>query len=258
MSHAEQIIVERASEIIESRQEPDRYSFLFHGRKLVSPFTGKPVENSMEDVSLIGQREFAAFNQVQNWAVDSPEGLAFWLSPPHELRTGQTKLVVYEISELDGQKSLLNRMLLFDINYSDSLRIANEIARAFGNTSHFTDSEEVRSNTIFSSFNMKQDVWLGIITKIINNPRQWSMLENGEDIAIAQRTIEWVLAGKSEQNMGSNPGSCPPGLASDVLSRHSQILEGKFVKNCGKCGKTINKTILKGYQCECGGVYEGC
>jgi len=258
MSYAEQIIAERASEVIESRQEPDRYSFLLYGRKLVSPFTGKPVENSMEKVSLIGQREFAAFDQAQNWAVDSPEGLAFWLSPPHELRTGQTKLVVYEISELDGQKSLLNRTLLFDINYSDSLRIANEITRAFGNMSRFTDPEEVRSNTIFAAFNMNQDVWLGIITNIINDPRQWSILENGEDIAITQRAIEWVLAGKSEQNMGSNPGSCPPGLASDVLSRHSQILEGKFVKNCGRCGKEINKTIFKGYRCGCGGVYEGC
>jgi hypothetical protein len=33
---------------------------------------------------------------------------------------------------------------------------------------------------------------------------------------------------------------------------------GNFVKNCGKCGKSINRTISAGYQCACGGVYEGC
>lgn len=34
--------------------------------------------------------------------------------------------------------------------------------------------------------------------------------------------------------------------------------EGKFVKNCGSCGKPINAYISKGYTCSCGGVYEGC
>ncbi len=33
---------------------------------------------------------------------------------------------------------------------------------------------------------------------------------------------------------------------------------GKFVRNCGNCGKRINAVIGSGYRCSCGGVYEGC
>lgn len=33
---------------------------------------------------------------------------------------------------------------------------------------------------------------------------------------------------------------------------------GKYVKRCGNCGKEIKKTIIKGYKCACGGIYEGC
>lgn len=61
-------------------------------------------------------------------------------------------------------------------------------------------------------------------------------------------------------------------LNSDLLNQSSLLLSvnviggrisigiemGKFVKNCGQCGKSINKVISKGYQCECGGVYKGC
>lgn len=32
----------------------------------------------------------------------------------------------------------------------------------------------------------------------------------------------------------------------------------KFVKNCGKCGRSINSFICRGYQCGCGGTYLGC
>lgn len=37
-----------------------------------------------------------------------------------------------------------------------------------------------------------------------------------------------------------------------------RLSEGKFVKNCGNCGKEINSYIPKGYQCTCGGIYQGC
>ena len=57
--------------------------------------------------------------------------------------------------------------------------------------------------------------------------------------------------------MGSRSFSCPGGLP-NILSQKSNILEAKYVKNCGKCGKIIEKYICKGYECECGGVYEGC
>ena len=33
---------------------------------------------------------------------------------------------------------------------------------------------------------------------------------------------------------------------------------GKFVRNCGKCGKEINEVIRAGYKCSCGGTYKGC
>lgn len=262
MSYAEQLISERSSEIKESRQEPDRYHLLRINGKLCSPFTREPVEKYMDTVSSLGKKEFLAFDQTQ---IREGEFLGFWLSPPHILRTTdpghlQAKLIVYETTELNGEGSLLNRLLLLDISYSDCLTVANEIALAFGSAQEFRDSEEVRSNTIFAATKMPQAEWLSIITKIINDQRQWKMIEKGEDILIDERTVNWVKKGEASQHMGSNPGSCPPavGTASEVVSSHALILEGKFVRNCGKCGKPINKVIFKGYQCTCGGVYEGC
>lgn len=262
MSLAEQLIREKASEVIESRQEPDRYSLLIRNGRLISPFTGESVENSMERTSAIGKREFAAFDQTQKWAATSAEGLAFWVSPPNFSRSEQTKVIVYEITGDNNQRALLNRSLLFDIDYNASLGIANEIAGAFENPVRFSNPEEVRANTIISSSKISQEEWLPIITKVINDQRQWLMIAQGEDILIAEKTTQWIQKGEYNQHLGSNPKSCPPsmypGTVSEVIVHHSIILEGKFVKNCGKCGKPINKTIFKGYQCECGGIYEGC
>ena len=47
------------------------------------------------------------------------------------------------------------------------------------------------------------------------------------------------------------------GKVTDVFSG-SGNREGKYVKSCGKCGKSINAVISKGYKCSCGGAYEGC
>lgn len=263
MSYAEQLVVEKASEVIESRQEPDRYHLLRINGKLCSPFTLDPVEKYMDTTSPLGKKEFMAFDQAQ---IRDGEFLGFWLSPPHIMRTTdpnhlQAKLIVYETSELNGKSSLLNRLLLLDINYSDCLTIANEIAHIFGSVQKFQDSEDVRANTIFASHKMVQDEWLEKITKIINDQRQWSMIETGEDIEIAKRTVEWVRSGQINEHFGNNPLSCPPGMfgiASEVIGGRSIIMEGRLVRNCGKCGKTINRVIFKGYKCDCGGVYEGC
>lgn len=52
--------------------------------------------------------------------------------------------------------------------------------------------------------------------------------------------------------------SAPLGVRIGLLSNGP---EGgrRFVRNCGNCGKPINKSINAGYVCSsCGGVYEGC
>lgn len=260
MSYIEQKVREEASAVIESRQEPDRYFLLRRNGKLCSPFTREPVEKYMDTASPLGRREFIAFDQAQ---AREGEFLGFWLSPPHILRTTdpnhlQAKLIVYETSELKGESSLLNRLLLLDINYSDCVAVANEIARSFGSLQKFDDSEEVRENTIFAERKMEQSEWLQKIINIINDQRQWSMIENEEDITIAERAIEWVLAGESEQHVGNNPQSCPPGAAgtaSEVLAHHSLILEAKYAEECPICHRKIQKVICIGYQCEgCGSV----
>lgn len=66
MSYAEQIIREKTSEVIESRQEPDRY-FLDYNvfGELCSPFTGEPVKKRMDKSSILGIRELNAFEEAE-------------------------------------------------------------------------------------------------------------------------------------------------------------------------------------------------
>lgn len=249
---------EKASALIESRQEPDRYHLLIIDGKLCSPFTRLPVEMYMDTTSEIGFLEYSAFDQVQRWASEREEGLAFWVSGPHERRSNQTKVAVYEVASLLGEKAVLNRMLLFDIGYDASLEIANKIAEKFGYPYRFTNTEEVRANTIFSKLSLKQEQWLPVMGDIITDQRQWKMIEKGEDVLIENQALMWVSQGTAHDHRGDNPLSCPL-FASDILSQHSKTLEGRFVKNCGQCGAEIKKVIFKGYKCpRCGGTYEGC
>ena len=63
-----------------------------------------------------------------------------------------------------------------------------------------------------------------------------------------------------EQMIGEKSESCPSGgqTVFQAFSGGLESLGGKFVKNCGNCGKPINAFISKGYKCSCGGVFEGC
>lgn len=131
-------------------------------------------------------------------------------------------------------------------------------------------------------------VWDSIVSGKAHEIKQRAELDAHE---ISVRTMGMIKNARSEQDYiqagayaemqmmdkGWNIGSGPCGsLNTDLLAKtrpflHSHIQvdpngnvtevrqeAGKYVHNCGNCGKEINKVISSGYKCSCGGTYEGC
>lgn len=275
-SHYSQYDRELASVSLESRKLPDAYFFEFNDGKFVIPGTNTPIEWSMSRATPLDVLEYDAFQDIQKWSSYTNEGLSFWVSPPHQDRTTQPdlppqgKIIVSELFNVGDKKVFSNRAVLFDGDPHTSLRVANNLQHAFGLKTRYFSDDVVRRNPILIPGDFVIADWLPILESSIAESMQWEMIATGEDWEESQKTLEKVsgyynVASLLQQRpydlVGDNPISCPIGInqnsASEVMRLFS--VEGKFVKNCGNCGKEINKVIGKGYKCDgCNGVYEGC
>lgn len=241
-----------ASVSLETRNLPDVYPFYVKAGILYSPVTHFPVQDSMIKDTQIDREEYEAFLAIQKWAAESREGLCFWVSPPHQERSPQGKIIISEL----GNNNLQNRAILFDTTEAEVTKIATQISRVFGNSYTYKTAQEVRTSPIFSDHLWDQTEWAGVLATIIDTHGQWGMVKSGEDIVEVERTLGLIRAGGTAP-IGPNSVSCPPGTPLGAFSRGA--IEGKMVRNCGKCGVTINKIIFKGYKCgNCGGEYLGC
>jgi hypothetical protein len=241
-----------ASVSLETRNLPDVYPFYVNGNKLFSPVTDLPVKNSMTTNTEIDKEEYQAFLAIENWAVAHEEGLCFWVSPPHRERSPQGKIIVSEL----GNSVLQNRAILFDTTEEEAVILATKLSSIFSDPHTYSSACETRMLPIFSKYGWDYKEWAGVLESIISQSNQWEMVKSGEDLVEAERTLDLIRIGDTVP-MGNNPTSCPPGSPLGVFGRGA--VEGKMVRNCGKCGVTINKVIFKGYRCgNCGGEYLGC
>lgn len=241
-----------ASISLETRNLPDVYTFYVDGGKIYSPVTNTPVEYSMSLTTNIDRDEYEAFLKIEKWASTHKEGLCFWVSPPHIERSLQGKIIISEL----GNNNLQNRAILFDTTEAEITAIATRISRVFGDSYEYKSSEEVRTLPIMCNQAWDKIEWSGVLGSIISENMQWEMVRSGQDVVEAGNTLNWIKSGGAAP-LGSNPVSCPSGSPLGVFSRGA--IEGKMVKNCGKCGVAINKIIFKGYRCgNCGGEYLGC
>lgn len=264
-----------ASEIHESRRIPDPYVFLINGKGQLTLPSGDVVEKSIDTQSIIGQREMLAFQQIQKWATNPYSEKCIWFSPPYREIYPSSKIIISEPIDLNGQNGLLNRAVILDINGDYLLRLAN--INTAGIT--FSSSEGLRSTPLFLS-NEEFGNWFNELEKITE---QTKLIKIGQDILIKgdtiitieelQSSVEVYAAQGSrhsfmeisrlaqEKNLyGENSRSCPVLLktAFQTLFENSIGIDSKYVKNCGKCKRVIEKKIKKGYLCVCGGTYEGC
>ena len=272
-----QVVEEIASYSLETKRTPDPYYFeVGNDRKLISPQTGIPVEKSVERSSALGNRELEAFLKIQDWAANFEEGIAVWISPPHKDRSQLSKIIISDIRYQGLTKMLFNRAILLDINGQDCLELAKNVR---GDWVSLDSPEDLRSNPLF------MDGWTGnqlvnFLETNIRDTNSWQVIREGEDLVEKEKAIakanylyDGIFTGEIRYDdelvrrtiedeirlgtFGSSPVSCPP-TAFEAFYVNSFKPDIKYVRNCGNCGRKIDKPISKGYRCVCGGVYEGC
>ncbi len=250
---SKRVVAELISLSRETKREPDTYHFEVNDGVLIDPETQKPVLDFIHPGI-----EYSIARQLQSWADNNQEGLAFWVSPPLPGKYPCAKAIIHRIAyTLEGKKVVLNSAILFDATPDNPENLRKTLFTA-----------EDREETIFEILK-----WVRDISK--------QEIENGSNFATIKEQAEYfaerMATGASPCSiikemkqigfLGQNSISCStsagsPSFSEFILGRSNIISNpetGKFVKNCGNCGTPINTIISKGYTCpKCGGIYEGC
>ncbi len=272
-----QIREEMSSLSVESLGKHDNYFFWVKNGRLISPETGLPVSDSVAISSALYQREYQALLALEGWSASNNLGEAIWVSPPYGEVYPAAKITVSEIKDRGDLKTLENTAIILDISPSECIEIANKLMiYSRDPLKEYSDPEVLRADVILISPLSKRVAgnWVDILESAVGERAIFDQIREdirgAKNIALEKASkyqqmiekglpAEYIVAVMRKDNfLGDGPLSCPPSV-SDVMLRHSRLYgEKKFVRNCGKCGKTINAFISPGYQCSCGGVYEGC
>jgi hypothetical protein len=247
-----------ASRSHETRRVSDPYIFTINQEKLSTP-GGVVVEEIIDKYGYLGQVEARAFEKIQNWANKNTEGLSLWISPPYPNEYPVSKAVVSEIVySSKGQKLLLNRAIVLDIEEKTCLEIANQ----FG---VFSTVEGLRETPIF--FNHQDYTWIGVLDKYTSQTKD---IKTSQDIVVKNETyfrvnkIEETIyvarqqgiylsdfeMAKKEDLIGKHQESCPSGknTAFNVLSNEgSASQESKILRcTCPFCKAQVSAVISGG------------
>ena len=276
-----QVVEEIASYSLETKKIPDPYFFIIGDKgKLISPMTGIPVEKSVEKISVVGRKEFEALLKIQDWsAVKTDNEVAVWISPPFKNKYPTSKVIV---SEKVNDTMLFNRAILLDLDEAECLNLACQLTSLNESSFTFVSHEELRGQPIFLK-PPEETSWSQLLEKAIDSPETWKLINTQQDIREKEKALTSAEVIYSElfetagsmgienafekavllDTFGDHAVSCPPSSTStafETFYKNSLHVEGgKYVKNCGKCGKKIEKVIHAGHRCsKCGGTYEGC
>lgn len=242
VSPAPQPVEEVASLSHETKRIPDPYIFILRKGKLVSPSNGIPVEEVVTRNTSTEEAEFKALLKIQEWADKNDEGMTLWFSPPVPYQN--LKIVSSEIMyTLSGEKVILNRAIVLDVDRKTSLEIANNYSG-----SKSKDPEKLRSSPIFLSAQEAKD-WMKPLSKYTD---QILLIETGEDLLIKTETLkksEGITSRHQAQDiglMGSHSDSCSAfgAFISNAEKSfpcprcHKAIPSGRGITKCPFCGVT--------------------
>lgn len=268
-----QQIEEVASEIHETNRIPDTYIYTLEDGKFKTP-QGELVENKIDTSTQLGLTEFNALDKIQRWSSDN-SGHAVWFSPPYENTYPVSKVIIQTITDIKDQKFALNRAIVLDLDADNLLRLANNLSDIA-----FEVPEVLRANPVFPN----EDTFKSWFENLSQITQQTRLIDHQEDIKIKNDTYAKLndihrcipiygqnklydviySRAKNQGLIGESSGSCPPQLktAFQTVFDDSIVIDrgqGNYVRNCGKCGVSINAYISKNYRCKnCNGVYEGC
>lgn len=274
----EEIALGLASVHCETNHYSDSYSFLVGKNDFISPETGKLIRPEIKDDTPVQKKEKIIYENLYSWAKDNESGLSVWISPPAAELFPGTKIILHEIVKKGKEKFVLNRAILADIDAKKAVEIANLFsAVSINSKEEYFDPEKVRSKLFVIKEGMSV---IDLLNLFVDDPKLIEQIRSGQDLTVRKEVLqkaskysEKIKNGVSSAEVynsmvsdgfiGSYDISCPSmggSSFSEYTVGHSLISgEYKHVKNCGKCGVSIDKLIKKGYQCSsCHGEYLGC
>lgn len=183
-----QPIHEIATCLQESARETDYYHYIEdRDGDLYSPTAQCKIKNVIYRNNYIGELEGQVFDEINNWFKKSREGVIAWISPMHPVYYPlDSKIIISEINNYHGIKTLINRAIILDMNGQECLEMAQALAERSTNRPYLESVHTVRSTPLF----LNPDTWIDIMSEVINAPELWQKVRTGQDIRIQTEALQ--------------------------------------------------------------------
>lgn len=263
----------------ETHRIPDPYTYSITAKgELFSPTAKCLIKETIDDkTSPLGQLEYQAVLAIEQWAVSNETGASIWISPPKKGVYPTSKIIVQEIEYEKGVKKIFNRAIVLDFNEEQCMQFAWNLTNYSRNKPIFRNSDEIRAIPLVLDTQNKS--WIDILEKLIDAPKVWRMIRNGEDRKLKKEALRRAVMVQKQfftdprlsysnearmavmQMLGPKSGSCPPrtGLqnktAFQVFSENALTYVGStskdpdFCKFCPVCGEQIKCIVRVGGSC---------
>lgn len=243
------------------------------------------VKDTIDDkTSPLGRLEYQAVLAGEQWAVTCQEGALVWISPPKKGVYPTSKIIVWEIEYEGGVKQIFNRAIVLDFDEEQCMKFAWNLTTYSRNKPIFRNSDEIRAEPLVLETQNKS--WIDILEKLIDNPRVWAMIRNGEDKQYKKEALRQAAMVQKQffadprlsysaeakravmQMVGKQRGSCPSRSGSKTAfqmvlensitvgdSSGSISKDSDFCRVCPVCQEEINCIVRAGGSCpKCGAV----
>lgn len=130
---------------------------------------------------LEGMASFADFN---------PGRLMIWISPPTKGIYKESRIVIYQPIEINGEKYLFLRGLCGGQSAGECLEIASELLpfTTPGTLNRITDPEQLRATPLSLSL-PPSETYTGFFRQYIDSPEVWRAIAQGEDLREKRRAL---------------------------------------------------------------------
>lgn len=257
-----QKVEEMASWSQETKRLPDPYYFTFNLLgELYSPSGHCVVKNKFRRETRTDELEYKSFEETERWANQHEAGVMAWISPPAEGVYTESKIVIYEIGNLKGDKVLFNRAIILDLDEAKCLKFAQDLERYSTNRPLLSSLDQVRETPLVLNGRIH---WTYLLEELVDG-LSLKDVRLGEDLKSKQKALleaervyreNYIQSGWIDQEvmyaaamksglMGDFNPRCPLqfGLSPfDFVFANSLLLNQKENNSCEKI-KCCNKEI---------------
>jgi hypothetical protein len=269
-------------------------TLLIEKEKLVDPTYG-PLR--LRNETSLDRLENMAVERIIKLAQETPDFIV-WISPPSKNYT-ESRFIIYFPKKEGDSLQMDYITICSPHSLESCLFTAKQLLTfSSQNLPLIEDEDELRSTPIGVWVSPPYQNWLELMQDALPFPEIWEAIRKGkhiENVLEAQRVAQKLTeefypeiitsSGLEEIRTGAKlelkaqkygfplqlVGSC--GMSNLAFLREMERLtpftflhslpsiseSGKYVKNCGNCGKPIEAVIPKGFRCpSCGGIYQGC